>query len=1625
MKYFFIFFLSSFFIFTLSAQNSDDFFKSIPIIDQSTPEWAKLMYSSNPNVAKVEDFYRAFYEKNKFVKNLHTQNHKHWIRQVEPLLNEKGFIQQPTAAQQDQMYKRLKVNYANQQQSSIPGSGQGWVPMGPFETFKANTTKAISWHKNIYSIDQSSSDPSVLICGTEAGGVYKTINKGANWTLISKGEVFSGGNSAVKIHPTNSDRFLVASNQRIYQSNNGGVTWTVRHTTGGSGNEFQYSPNDTNLIFHTSTTGLFKSTNGGSTWAQVYTQKCWDIDFHPTNSSIVYLLKSNATAKKTEFYRSTNSGTSWNLVTSGWYNPALLSQAIESGGKIAVTPSAPDIVYVCLIGASKSNDSGWIGIYKSSDEGLNWTNPSGQDGSPYSSINDTLDWNVAAYSNGVQQGFFNFDLEASPFDSNKIWVGTVRLSESLDGGKTFKSIGAANSTRLTDFHADVQDIEIHGNDIWVATDGGVNYSNNALNTHVALNNGIQAAAFWGFNSGWNNDSYTGGKYHDGTSGWYEGYGLGKAYNIGGVEEATGYVHPIESRKMIFRTHSSSKNSQVHTIPRLFGGQVEIGKPFPIRPNEHFNGAERSGFYFDPRYANHIYVALNNVVYKSVDGGLKFDSLYAFPNPAGLVYEMEISRSNPNVIYAVYNANGGYLDPCELWKSSNAGKTWTKSATPSGNNRRIRLSIQPDNADKVWICIPRGTTGSKVFYSGNGGTSWVNKTTSVIATESVSDIYYQSGNNDMVYLTTRNGVFHWNKSTNNWINYSFGLPLVAKTLQINPFYKEGELRLASKGRGIWARKMKDTSFAPVAQPITYADSLYCSRDTAFFDCYSILKHQGASWKWSFSPLPDYISDSNVRNPKVIFGKSGSYDVTLEITDGNNKKSNKTINNMVTVLNLCEPDTVPGYALDCNTNSSYASIPDLNANQVDSFTMSAWIMPRSLQKNLSAILMNDNDAAGLNFYHSSRQPNLQLGYHWKGGQWSWSSGLSVDSMEWSHVAIVATPTGITIYVNGVASRHNRTLSKVDISSLKVGSYKGWSSRNFNGLIDEVCLWDRALSQEEIRETRHLTRTGNQSNTNGLIAYYQFNEMGNSQITDKVSINHASLSGSAKKVISTAPVGGGSSDRIIISSSNNYVLPNTGTEIRFGATTPGKEVVVTRIDIAPDSLPNSNPHSNAYWILNNYGIRNFSSLTSLKLKPHFGIPFKNPNNSRLFIRGENEHLNNWSNSCRPDNYNGGKFNFSTTCAIQNAQQFFIQSLDTNAIVGQYLRNTVNLIACKKDSIFLNGSYQFASGIFIDTITVSKTVDSIISTSLTILKDTQVTDLRSSCDSLVWLDGNTYFSSNNSATYTTLNAEGCDSVITLNLSIRTDEWTDTVKSCTPFKWINGVTYSSSNDTAKAFFTNQLGCDSIVHLDLSINTNHFVDSITACSSYTWINNQTYFLSGDTSTVILTNSKGCDSTVTLALKINNVDKSVTQNGINLISNQLMANYQWLDCDDDYSVILGSTNKSFTAIKNGRYAVKVDSMNCIDTSDCFEIKGLGIGLNSINNGMVLFPNPTDGYVTLRLEEPRSRIKIIQLDASGRLVSTETFEQTDEVNFKVVGATGNYVIEVITGEKDNTRFSVIKN
>ena len=95
-------------------------------------------------------------------------------------------------------------------------------------------------------------------------------------------------------------------------------------------------------------------------------------------------------------------------------------------------------------------------------------------------------------------------------------------------------------------------------------------------------------------------------------------------------------------------------------------------------------------------------------------------------------------------------------------------------------------------------------------------------------------------------------------------------------------------------------------------------------------------------------------------------------------------------------------------------------------------------------------------------------------------------------------------------------------------------------------------------------------------------------------------------------------------------------------------------------------------------------------------------------------------------------------------------------------------------------------------------------------------------------------------------------------------------------------------------------------------------------------------------TDILTNVAGCDSTVTTDLTINSVsDLAISTSGVIISANNIGATYQWLDCNNNNSILVNETGQSFTATTNGNFAVELTENGCVDTSACVAITTVGI------------------------------------------------------------------------------------
>ena len=100
----------------------------------------------------------------------------------------------------------------------------------------------------------------------------------------------------------------------------------------------------------------------------------------------------------------------------------------------------------------------------------------------------------------------------------------------------------------------------------------------------------------------------------------------------------------------------------------------------------------------------------------------------------------------------------------------------------------------------------------------------------------------------------------------------------------------------------------------------------------------------------------------------------------------------------------------------------------------------------------------------------------------------------------------------------------------------------------------------------------------------------------------------------------------------------------------------------------------------------------------------------------------------------------------------------------------------------------------------------------------DTTGTDVQTACDSFTWIDGITYTSSNNTATDTLTNVGGCDSIVTLNLTINnSNTGTDSVFVCDSYTSPSGNYTWSTTGTYFDTVTNTVGCDSIITIHLTI----------------------------------------------------------------------------------------------------------------------------------------------------------------------------------------------------------------
>jgi hypothetical protein len=146
-----------------------------------------------------------------------------------------------------------------------------------------------------------------------------------------------------------------------------------------------------------------------------------------------------------------------------------------------------------------------------------------------------------------------------------------------------------------------------------------------------------------------------------------------------------------------------------------------------------------------------------------------------------------------------------------------------------------------------------------------------------------------------------------------------------------------------------------------------------------------------------------------------------------------------------------------------------IPEQPVN-TDQFTITCWFKRSGAHAAGQALVFNRRAdqglATGLGFGYNGSPGVDQLNVHWNEGPSGWQTGLIPPNDVWCFAAAVYTPTGVTVYLDQLSATYNTSLAPHDFSIAP--TYIGWDFpyTRFSGAIDEVALFDRALTPAEIQ-------------------------------------------------------------------------------------------------------------------------------------------------------------------------------------------------------------------------------------------------------------------------------------------------------------------------------------------------------------------------------------------------------------------------------------------------------------------------------------------------------------------------------------------------------------------------------
>lgn len=656
-------------------------------------------------------------------------------------------------------------------------------------------------------------NPDIVYIGAAAGGIWKTVDGGANWTDMS-GELNLLTFGAIAIDPSNPNTIYAGTGESIlsfntttyegnglYKSTDGGVSWT-KITIGTDDQthfaDIEVSPHNSNIILAAlgsgnwnnsspSNEGIWQSSDAGATWIRVAdVTDGFDVAFHPSNTTLAYASSGNNDADG-GFLISTNSGASFTQSNTGLPAPTDIGRI-----HFSIAPSNTSTIYALIYNSIAFASGHTTVAFKSTDGGANW-----------SQISSGTNIAGAYDDNGINvndQGSYDLCLDVSPADANVAFFGNVELSSTSDGStisfvrktpKTFANPGAWDAPMHVDIHKIVF-APSNSNYLYVGCDGGIYKSTDGGATFTSVNNNLNTIQFYRLASDNNNvNKIFGGAQDNGNFSTDDRGATDWEFETSG-DGMECFVDYNNSLNVFMSTQNGS-------LKRSTDGGVNWTTVDYIG-----SAAWTAPFWQHPTNSSQILAAINGQIRLSNSSGASgtwiwYSGLISGQHVTSVAHS-PVTTTNMIAVSSYFNSTP------PLNKSSDGGLNWSSiynSITSSGfSHTSIQRAVaDPSDGNTFYLCRVSYWTG-QILKTTDFGTTWTDISGN-LPKIAHNDLFIDPANTNHLYAANDFGVYWSNNGGTDWHKLSNGMPFVP-VLDFD-FYENGSTRLlraASHGRGVF-------------------------------------------------------------------------------------------------------------------------------------------------------------------------------------------------------------------------------------------------------------------------------------------------------------------------------------------------------------------------------------------------------------------------------------------------------------------------------------------------------------------------------------------------------------------------------------------------------------------------------------------------------------------------------------------------------------------------------------------------------------------------------------------------------------------------------------------------------